>query len=107
VVTAGQKDGVWRRLAEEKNPGHLRPFRRRRNTWTLPAEPPRGYRSCVIYLDGNALLSCGPMGVDRSRDGGRRWELVSREGFHVATRARNGRAVYLAGSSGRIGKLEE
>jgi photosystem II stability/assembly factor-like uncharacterized protein len=76
-------------------------------TWTLPAEPPRGYRSCVIHLGDDTFLSCGPMGVDRSRDGGRRWELVSREGFHVATRARNGRAVYLAGSSGRIGKLEE
>jgi photosystem II stability/assembly factor-like uncharacterized protein len=76
-------------------------------TWTLPVEPPRGYRSCVIYLDDNTLLCCGPSGVDRSRDGGRRWDPVSPEGFHVAARARNGRVVYLAGSNGRIGKLEE
>jgi photosystem II stability/assembly factor-like uncharacterized protein len=76
-------------------------------TWTLPAGPPRGYRSCVIYLSDNTLLSCGPSGVDCSRNGGRRWEPVSPEGFHVAARAKNGRVVYLAGSNGRIGKLEE
>ncbi len=75
-------------------------------TWTLPAAPPRGYRSCVIYLDGNELLSCGPSGVDRSRDGGRRWEPVSPEGFHVATRAKKGRVVYLAGAGGRVARLD-
>lgn len=76
------------------------------NTWTLPAVPPRGYRSCVIYLDNNRLLSCGTSGVDISRDAGRRWEPVSDEGFHVATQAKNGRTVYLAGSGGRISRLE-
>ncbi len=75
-------------------------------TWTLPAAPPRGYRSCVIYLDGNELLSCGPSGVDRSRDGGRRWEPVSPEGFHVAARAKKGRVVYLAGAGGRVARLD-
>ncbi len=76
------------------------------NTWTIPATPPRGYRSCVIYLDDNRLLSCGTSGVDISRDGGRHWEPVSGEGFHVATQAKNGRSVYLAGSGGRISWLE-
>ncbi|HEX8532125.1 MAG TPA: hypothetical protein VF646_18950 [Cytophagales bacterium] len=73
--------------------------------WTLPAGSPRGYRSCVIYLNGNELLSCGPSGVDRSRDGGRRWEPVSPEGFHAAARARKGRVVYLAGAGGRVARL--
>jgi hypothetical protein len=59
----------------------------------------------VIYLDDNTLLSCGPSGVDRSRDGGRRWEPVAAEGFHVATRAKKGRVVYLAGSGGRVARL--
>jgi len=76
-------------------------------TWTLPAGPPRGYRSCVLYLDDNTLLSCGPSGVDRSRDGGHRWEPVSPQGFHVAARAKEGRTVYLAGSNGRVAKLAE
>ncbi len=75
-------------------------------TWTLPARPPRGYRSCVIYLGDNTLLSCGPSGVDRTRDGGRHWEPVAAEGFHVATRAGKGRTVYLAGSGGRVARLE-
>jgi len=76
-------------------------------TWTQPAAPPGGYRSCVLYLDDNTLLSCGPSGVDRSRDGGHRWEPVSPQGFHVAARAKAGRTVYLAGSNGRVAKLAQ
>ncbi len=76
-------------------------------TWTLPAKPPRGYRSCVLSLGDNSYLSCGPMGVDRSRDGGHHWEAVSWEGFHVAVCAKKGRAVYLAGAGGRVARLEE
>lgn len=76
-------------------------------TWTLPAAPPRGYRSCVLYLDDTTLLSCGPSGVDRSRDGGQHWEPVSTQGFHVAARAKGGRTVYLAGSNGRVARLAQ
>ena len=76
------------------------------NTWTQPPQSPRGYRSCVLYLDKNTLLSCGPSGVDHSRDGGRHWQPLSSEGFHVAARAKKGHTVYLAGAGGRVARLE-
>jgi hypothetical protein len=40
-----------------------------------------------------------------STDGGIHWELVSKESFHVVQKAKDGRAVYLAGGRGRIAKL--
>ncbi len=70
-----------------------------------PYSPPHGYRSCVIYLDDQKLVSCGTSGVDISTDGGMNWQLVTRDGFHVVQKAKNGSTVYLAGSNGRIAKL--
>ncbi|MEA3426465.1 MAG: oxidoreductase [Bacteroidota bacterium] len=72
---------------------------------STPQTPPHGYRSCVIYLDKNNLLTCGTSGVDISKDGGKNWELISRESYHVCQKAKKGKAVFLAGSNGRIAKL--
>lgn len=72
---------------------------------TQPETAPHGYRSCVIYISENILISCGTSGVDISKDGGKNWELISKEGFHVVQKAKNGSAVFLAGSNGRIAKL--
>jgi len=72
---------------------------------TLPQTPPHGYRSCVIYLDEKNLLTCGTSGIDISKDGGNNWELISKESFHVCQKAKNGKAVFLAGGNGRIAKL--
>lgn len=74
-------------------------------TFTSPATPPHGYRSCVEYIDKNTWLSCGLTGVDVSNDEGNNWQLISKEGFHVCRKAKKGNAVFLAGSGGRIGKL--
>ncbi len=82
-----------------------------RSYWTnktrfkQPKTPPHGYRSCVIYLDKNNLLTCGTSGIDISKDGGDNWELISRESYHVCQKAKNGTAVFLAGGGGRIAKL--
>ena len=70
-----------------------------------PTTLPHGYRSCVIYIDENNLITCGTSGVDISKDGGMNWELISKESFHVVQKAKNGNAVYLAGKGGRIAKL--
>jgi photosystem II stability/assembly factor-like uncharacterized protein len=75
-------------------------------TWKIPEIPPHGYRSCVEFITSQALLACGTSGVDISTDGGRRWRPISKDGFHVCQRSRTGTAVYLAGSGGRIAKLE-
>ncbi len=73
-------------------------------TFRIPQTPPHGYRSCVIYLDKTHLLTCGTSGIDISKDGGMNWELISKESFHVCQKAKNGKAVFLAGN-GRIAKL--
>ena len=74
-------------------------------TWKAPKTPPHGYRSSIEYLSKKHLVTCGPTGVDYSTDGGNIWRLISKEGFHVCRIAKNGSAVYLAGTNGKIGKL--
>ncbi len=73
--------------------------------FTIPATPPHGYRSCVIYLNKRKLLTCGTSGIDISKDGGMNWQLISKESFHVCKKAKKGNAVFLAGANGRIAKL--
>lgn len=76
-------------------------------SWKYPAIPPHGYRSCVEFLDGNRLITCGTSGVDISVDAGKTWNLISKESFHACGKAKTGRALYLAGSKGRIARLME
>jgi photosystem II stability/assembly factor-like uncharacterized protein len=70
-----------------------------------PQTPPHGYRSCVIYIDENTLIACGTSGVDLSMDGGRNWQLISTESYHVVKKATKGNKIVLAGSNGRIAEL--
>ncbi len=74
-------------------------------TWTRPTTPPHGYRSCVEFIGGNFVLCCGTSGVDVSDDDGMNWRLVSATGFHACRVAKKGKAVFLAGSNGRVAKL--
>ena len=75
-----------------------------KNKFRIPQTPPHGYRSCVIYLNRNQLLTCGTSGVDFSNDGGKNWERISRESYHVCQKAKKGKAVFLAGANGRIAR---
>jgi photosystem II stability/assembly factor-like uncharacterized protein len=75
-------------------------------TWKSPTTPPNGYRSSVEYINKSQVVTCGLSGVDYSIDGGMNWTSISKEGFNVCRRAKNGTAVYFAGSNGKIGKLE-
>lgn len=74
-------------------------------TWKAPATPPKGYRSCVEYITQKRLITCGTTGVDVSADGGNKWQFISKTGFHVCRKAKEGKAVFLAGGNGRIAKL--
>lgn len=74
-------------------------------SFKIPETPPHGYRSCVIYLTKDQLLSCGTSGIDLSKDGGNNWSLISTESYHVCQKAKKGNAVFLAGANGRIAKL--
>ncbi len=75
-------------------------------TWMAPDIPPHGYRSCVEFLGGKKWITCGLNGVDYSMDDGKTFTWIAKEGFHVVRKAKKGKAVYFAGSGGRIGKLE-
>ena len=77
----------------------------RGKTWITPKRPPQGYKSCVEYITEKTVITCGTSGVDYSTDGGETWKQLTKEGFHVVRKAKDGKAVYLAGSKGRIAKL--
>ncbi len=74
--------------------------------FTKPQTPPHGYRSCVVYINKNTLVTCGTSGVDISYDGGKNWQLISTKSFHVVQKSKKGKAIYLAGSSGKIARLD-
>jgi photosystem II stability/assembly factor-like uncharacterized protein len=74
-------------------------------TWTAPAVGPHGYRSCIEFIDKKKMVTCGTSGVDFSEDGGITWKLISNESFHVCRKAKDGKAVFLAGTNGKIAKL--
>lgn len=73
--------------------------------WISPVTAPRGYRSCVIYVDATRLITCGTSGVDVSDDGGLNWRALTTDRYHVVQKARKGNTIFLAGSNGRIAKL--
>jgi photosystem II stability/assembly factor-like uncharacterized protein len=70
-----------------------------------PATRPHGYRSCVEFINKTDLIACGTSGIDLSRDGGKTWTLISKEGFHVCQKAKKGKALFLAGGNGKIAKV--
>ena len=80
-------------------------FKKGKPVFSKPSVPPHGYRSCVIYLNEKELVTCGTSGIDISKDGGNTWELIAKESFHVVQKAKNGKAIFLAGGNGRIAKL--
>ena len=66
---------------------------------------PNGYRSCVEFVNNELVLACGTSGVDLSKNGGQNWNLISNQSFHVVQRQPGKKAVFFAGSGGRIGYL--
>jgi photosystem II stability/assembly factor-like uncharacterized protein len=74
-------------------------------TWIAPKIPPHGYRSCAEFLSKKIILTCGLTGVDYSFDGGKTFNLISKEGFHVCRIAKYGTSVFLAGANGKVAKL--
>jgi len=76
-------------------------------TWTLRTGL-SGFRSVVAYLPDAqppAVLAVGPSGADYSPNDGADWKPLTGVGFHTVSVAREGRAAWGAGESGRIAKL--
>lgn len=74
-------------------------------TWRKPAVEPGGFRSGVEYAGKNVLVATGTSGTDISNDGGKTWQSVSKDGFHVVRKAKKGNWVVVAGGGGRIGEI--
>jgi photosystem II stability/assembly factor-like uncharacterized protein len=74
-------------------------------SWEKPNTPPHGYRSCVEFVSDSDVFSCGLTGVDYSPNGGKDWNWISKEGFHVCRIAKKGTSIFLAGGNGKIGKI--
>lgn len=66
---------------------------------------PNGYRSCILFINKDLLITCGTSGVDISKNKGQTWELISNESFHVVQKQPNRKKIFLAGAGGRIGKI--
>lgn len=74
-------------------------------TWQAPENGTGGYRSAVEYVSHNSLIACGTSGVDISTDGGRNWQNLTTEGYHVVRKAKRGNWLLLAGANGRIAEM--
>ncbi len=68
-------------------------------TWLPSEKPTLGYRSCVIFCEGN-LYACGTTGIDISTDLGKNWESFV-EGNYFAMHERNG-IIYASIPRGKI-----
>jgi photosystem II stability/assembly factor-like uncharacterized protein len=74
--------------------------------WASPSvAPPYGYRSCIAIIEDKKLVTCGTNGVDYSKDGGKDWISITKEGFNVCMVSPKSKTVFLAGDKGRIGRL--
>lgn len=70
---------------------------------SVKQNPPSGFRSGVMYLTKDYLITVGPSGSDFSNDGGRKWKQIDMIGYHAVGKARVGNAIWAVGEKGRIG----
>jgi hypothetical protein len=102
--TSRINNAVGLRLMVEPNSDQKRQSKRKLK-WVIDKSigHPNGYRSGVEYISNNIIVSCGTAGVDISINKGQSWDLILTESFHVVRKQPNRKAVFLAGSGGRIG----
>ncbi len=65
-----------------------------------------GFKSAVKYVSKDLIFATGTTGTDLSTDAGKHWKNVSKESFNSLAVSKDSRAIYLAGSSGNIAKIE-
>ncbi len=77
--------------------------------WILSEIMPAQYRSCAFWLKyrgKDIAVSVGKTGIDISTDYGNSWLNVSEEGFYTGRPVQGTLTGFLAGSEGRISKME-
>lgn len=92
-------------FADDKNTTGNCAYSTNSKKWKQCKVPPSGYRSCVTFMNKKTAIACGTSGVDITYNGGKTWKQISTESFHVCGTTRTGKVLYLAGSNGRIAKL--
>jgi len=72
-------------------------------TWILPAGSASvPFMECIRWISPKNMISCGPPGIWMSKDSGKNWHEVSKEGFHAMDIAPGSRTVWLAGNRGKV-----
>ncbi len=74
-------------------------------TWDSAKTAPFGYRSCIRRVNNKVLVSCGTNGIDWSKNGGRHWVNISKDGYNVCMVTKNRKQVFFAGEKGKLAKL--
>ena len=70
-------------------------------TWQSPSQQPAGYRSSVVPLDAQTLVTAGPTGSDISRDAGLHWTPFSSLALNALFKL-DAQHIYAAGPKGTI-----
>ena len=73
-------------------------------TWQSPAQQPAGYRSSVVAVDAQTLVTAGPSGSDISHDAGLRWTPFSPLALNALFKL-DAQHIYAAGPKGTIAQF--
>jgi hypothetical protein len=87
-----------------QNPDFEQPFvieYQNLNSYNLPSYK-TGYLSCIEHIKHGLSIACGLKGVESIK---RNSQKISTESFNVVRKAKKGKAVFLAGGKGKIGRL--
>ena len=75
------------------------------NSWKSPEVNPFGYRSGLEALGKKVLIATGTSGTDISNNSGHSWMNLDKQSYNTVRKAKNGKAVYIAGSQGKVGRI--
>jgi photosystem II stability/assembly factor-like uncharacterized protein len=74
--------------------------------WITPQVPVSGFRSDVLFLTKDTVITTGTSGTDLSLDGGMNWKTISTLGFNTIAKSKSGKHIYLTNSKGQIYTLK-
>ena len=75
-------------------------------TWRLQPDVKFEHKACVRSLGQGSALVCGRTGVAVSWDAGETWQPIDCGGYYTAAIDATARVGYLAGSDGRVAKVQ-
>ena len=64
-----------------------------------------GFRSAVVYIDGQTVIAVGSSGSDISNDGGKSWRNIDKLSYN-AVQAKGSDAVWAVGEKGMVARMK-